>query len=114
MRRFGKRKISADLQVHKGVTVKKINLEIKDLGFQIYFNGYDEYSFPHYGFRPIGKVTHKLTNPVHHCYSIGDYSVSEWKGILYTKLRETDPRYEAAAKNRQRRKRRKREESNEN
>jgi hypothetical protein len=109
MRRFGRREIDGSLEYNKGVTVKAVNLEIKDLGFQMYFNGYDEWGFPWYGFRPLGRVTHRLKTPTVICYAIGDYTIAEWKGVLLKLLKETDPRYETAALNRQRRKRRRRE-----
>jgi len=108
MRRFGKRRVGGELEYNKGVTVKAINREIKDLGFQMYFNGYDELDFPSYGWRPIGRVTHRLKNPVITVYALGDYTIPEWKHELYLRLRETDPKFEIAAKNRQRKKRRRR------
>jgi hypothetical protein len=108
MRRYGRRLLGGDLEYNKGVTVKLINKEIKDMGFKMEFYGRDELDFPYYRFLPIGKVTHYLDNPVIKVYALGDYTVKEWKGILYKKLKETDPRFAIAAKNRQRKKRRRR------
>lgn len=108
MRRYGRRRLGGSLEYNKGITVKAINKEIKDLGFKLSFYGYDELDFPSYKFSPIGRVTHQLLNPVIKVYALGDYTVKEWKHQLYLKLRETSPAYEVAAKNRQRRKRRRR------
>lgn len=109
VRRYGKRRFGGDLEYNKGITIKKINLNIKDLGYQIYKAGFDEYDFPHYGFRPIGKVTHKLKNPVVRVYALGDYTIKEWRGVLFKLLKETSPRYLKAAQERERKKKRRRE-----
>lgn len=105
-RRYGKRNIGAELEYNKGITVKKINKAIKDLGFQMYMAGYDEFEFPNFGFRPIGKVTHKIDNPIVQVYAIGDYTIKEWRGILFKLLKDTNTRYPHAARERERKRKR--------
>ena len=112
IRRWGKRKYGGELEFDKGVSIQAINRRIKDLGFEIYRIGHDEpFEFPVYAFRKHGKskVKHKIKNSSIRVYALGDYSVEEWRRNLLRKLRETNPRYEKAATERERKKKRRRE-----
>lgn len=102
IRRFGKRKWGGELEVNEGVTVKKINIAIKDIGFRMDFTGYDEYWMPHYAFSPIGRVTHHLTSPEVMVYALGDRTVAQWKSYLLRMLYDEHPEWRKAAYERER------------
>lgn len=87
---FGKRKIPKSLEYNSNVTIKKINVHIKDLGYRVRFAGYDrEYLFPCYSFYPIHSTSVKLINPIIMVYALGDYTIEEWRKQLEIKLLET-------------------------
>lgn len=111
MSRWKKQTFSKDLEVHKKVGIKQINIAIKDLGYQLCKDGLGELQFQRLLFRirPGSKVTHKLANPKILVYAIGDYTIEEWRGILFKKLYETSPKYLHAASERERKKKRRRE-----
>ena len=61
--RFGKRKIPKDLEAYRGITIKLINIALKDYGYQLRFTGYEpKYDFPTYAVYSITDISPAITN----------------------------------------------------
>ena len=86
--RFGKRMIPKDLEVNRGITIKKINVALKDYGYQLRFTGYEpEYEFPTYAVYTISPLSPAILHNAWRVYAIGDYTVQQWCRQVVQRLR---------------------------
>ena len=86
--RFGRRMIPKDFEVNKGITIKKINVALKDYGYQLRFTGYEpEVDFPTYAVYTISQYSPTIANNAWRVYAIGDYTVKQWVREVIKRLR---------------------------
>ena len=91
--RYGKRKIPKDLEVNSGITVKKINLDLKEMGYMIKFTGFEpKYEFPTYRIHSISAAAIPLEDNFWMVYALGDYTVEEWRREVIKRLRTQNPK----------------------